>query len=614
MKKRFLYIISIMFIALYSLKAQNDVSFKTICKKQVSVGEQFQVSYELNGDGKDFRSPNFTNFEVIGGPFSSTSSSVQIINGSVTKTNTQTYSFHLRAIKEGNFSMPQASITVDKKRVTSEPCEINVVASNRSSTYSNNQNISNNSQTKDETREVFLEAVPSKRKVYIGEQILLTYRIYYTIPISQLSVSKSPSYSGFWTKDITDNNGTLQQSSVMRDGKQYNVATIQEIVLFPQKSGTLTIDPLDITCLAQIRQQKNRSQSYDPFEDFFGDVFGTSYTNVRKDIKSQPINIEVMPLPTANQPQSFKGAVGQFTFTSKIDKTELKVNEAFTLTLNVSGKGNIELLELPRPVFPPDFEVYDPKITTSIKDNALGLSGSKKAEYIVIPRVSGDFTLESTEFSYFNPSLKKYETLKSEPQIITVNKGEGSPNNNVVYTPGQSDIKYLGNDILHIKTANNKLSITGVTFYMSTLYIVILCIMALIFIAALIIFNRMVKLNKDQVLVKNKQATKVAKKRLNSAYNFLKTNNQNGFYEEFSQALWGYISDKLNIVRSQLSMETVKEIMLSKNIDENIVDEFIELLNSCEFARFAPGDPSKKMDELYHKGLELITKAEKLLK
>lgn len=614
MKNKLLNIMAIMFIAMYSLQAQSDVTFKTICKKQVSVGEQFQVSYELNGDGKDFRTPNFTNFEVIGGPFSSTSSSVQIINGSVTKTNTQTYSFHLRAIKEGRFTMPQASITVDRKRITSEPCEINVVASsNGSSSLSGSGNISNNSQTNDNAKEIFMEAVPSKKKVYIGEQLMLTYRLFYTIPISQLSVSKSPSYSGFWTKDVTSNNGTLQQSSIMRDGKQYNVSTLQEMVLFPQKSGTLTIDPLDITCLAQIRQQRNRSQTYDPFEDFFGDVFGTSYTNVKKEIKSQPINIEVMPLPTANKPQSFKGAVGQFTFTSKIDKKELNVNEAFTLTLTVSGKGNIELLELPKPSFPPDFEVYDPKITLSVKDNALGISGSKKAEYIVIPRVSGDFTLDEIEFSYFNTSLERYETLKSETEQIKVNKIEGNSGNNIVYTPGQADIKYLGSDILHINTSN-KLNITGVTFYMSTTYIIMLCIMFATFVTTLVIFKRRVQLNKNQVLKRNKQATKTAKKRLNNAYNFLKTNNQNSFYEELSQALWGYISDKLNIVRSQLSMETVKEMMLNKNVSEDIVNEFIELLNNCEFARFAPGDPNKKMEDLYQKGIEIITKSEKILK
>lgn len=611
MKTRIIYIVALLMASIQLLDAQSDVSFKTICKKQVSVGEQFQVSYELNGDGKDFKSPNFTNFEIIGGPFTSTSSSVQIINGSVSRTNTQTFSFHLRAIKEGVFTIPSASITVDRKKITSEPCEINVTASATSSgNYSNNTSNSTNNNNK---KEVFLKATPNKKKVYQGEQILLTYNIYYTIPISQLSVSKSPSYSGFWTKDISDNDGSLQQSSTIIDGQPYNVATIKEMVLFPQKAGELTIEPLELSCLAQIRQQRQRTNTYDPFEDFFGDVLGTSYTNVRKEIKSQPITIEVLPLPTANKPNSFNGAVGQFTFTSKIDKNELKVNEAFTLTLTVSGKGNIELLELPKPILPPDFEVYDPKISTTVKNNALGIYGSKKAEYIIIPRVSGDFTLDDIEFSYFNPTLKKYETLKSDIHAIQVQKGESSTSS-AIYTPGQADIKYLGSDIRHINVNDNDLNITGVNFFMSTTYIIIIAGMIVIFVVVLVIYKKVNKFNKNQALVKNKQATKVAKKRLNNAHKYMISNEQNSFYEEFSQALWGYISDKLNIVRSQLSMDSVREIMLSKEVSEDIVNEFVELLNNCEYARFAPGDANKKMDELYQKGIELITKAEKHLK
>lgn len=611
MKTRIIYIVALLMASIQLLDAQSDVSFKTICKKQVSVGEQFQVSYELNGDGKDFKSPNFTNFEIIGGPFTSTSSSVQIINGSVSRTNTQTFSFHLRAIKEGVFTIPSASITVDRKKITSEPCEINVTASATSSgNYNNNTSNSTNNSSK---KEVFLKATPNKKKVYQGEQILLTYNIYYTIPISQLSVSKSPSYSGFWTKDISDNDGSLQQSSTIIDGQPYNVATIKEMVLFPQKAGELTIEPLELSCLAQIRQQRQRTNTYDPFEDFFGDVLGTSYTNVRKEIKSQPITIEVLPLPTANKPNSFNGAVGQFTFTSKIDKNELKVNEAFTLTLTVSGKGNIELLELPKPILPPDFEVYDPKISTTVKNNALGIYGSKKAEYIIIPRVSGDFTLDDIEFSYFNPTLKKYETLKSDIHAIQVQKGESSTSS-AIYTPGQADIKYLGSDIRHINVNDNDLNITGVNFFMSTTYIIIIAGMIVIFVVVLVIYKKVNKFNKNQALVKNKQATKVAKKRLNNAHKYMISNEQNSFYEEFSQALWGYISDKLNIVRSQLSMDSVREIMLNKEVSEDIVNEFVELLNNCEYARFAPGDANKKMDELYQKGIELITKAEKHLK
>lgn len=612
MKRKLLYIVAFLLVSIYSLEAQTDVKFRTICKKQVAVGEQFQVSYELNGDGNDFKAPNFTNFEIMGGPYTSTSSSVQIINGSVSKTNTQTFSYHLRAIKAGTYTVPSASITVDNKKITSEPCEITVTASSSGSSSYNNAN-NTQSNTSIGNKNIYLEAIPNKKKVYLGEQILLTYRILYNIPISQLSVSKQPSYSGFWTKDITDNNGSLQQSSIVVNGQQYNVATIQEIVMFPQKTGNLIIDPLDITCLAQVKQERNRSYGYDPFDDFFNDVMGSSYKSVKKDIKSQPITIEVEPLPTSNKPSSFKGAVGQFTFTSKIDKNELKVNEAFTLTLTVSGKGNIELLELPQPVFPPDFEVYDPKINTSVKNNAQGIYGNKSAEYIIIPRVSGDFTLNDIEFSYFNTSSKKYETLKSDIHTIQVQKGSGS-NNSVVYTPGQADIKYLGSDIRHINTSNNKLSITGFVFFASNGYFAIIILMTIIFIAVLIINKKINKFNSNKVLVKNRKATKIAKKRFKNAHNHLVTNNQNRFYEEFSQAVWGYISDKLNIPLSQLSMDSVREIMTNRNVPEDIVNEFVDLLNTCEFARFAPGDANKKMDDLYQKGIELITKAEKLLK
>lgn len=598
--------ILLFFMTVFALNAQDEVSFKVICKKQVVVGEQFQVSYELNGDGKNFEAPNFNNFEIVGGPFSSSSSSVQIINGSVTKTNTHTYSFYLRAIKEGKYTIPAATVTVNKKKVQSTTAAIEVVKDNNVTASGTTGG------TATSKKDAFLEAVPNKLSAYIGEQIILTYKIYYTIPISNLSISKAPSYSGFWTKDITENNGVLQQSSIIRDGQEYHVATIQEIVLIPQKAGTLTIDPLDISCIAQIRQNNQQQKGYDPFENFFGDIMGTSYTNVKKDMKSQPIDIEVKALPTKDKPESFKGAVGQFTFTSKIDKTEMKSNDAFTVTYTVSGKGNIELLDLPRPNFPADFEVYDPKITTNTQNNSYGLSGVKKAEYVVIPRVSGDFTLNPTEFSYFDPSKNKYVTLESDKYELKVERSAGEGSSGIIYAGGQEAIKVVGSDINHIITVGN-LHKEGKLLFASPLYFIIMAAMIALCALAFIIYKRVNKFNQNQVLVRNKKATKIAKKRLQNAYSYLKIKDQNHFYEELSQALWGYISDKLNISRSQLSMDTVREIMNSKNVPEDIVNQFIELLNSCEFARFAPGDPDKKMDDLYQKGIEVITKAEKNL-
>lgn len=606
MKRIGLFLLCLM--ALYPLWAQNDVSFKVICKKQVSVGEQFQVSYELTGEGKNFEAPNFTNFEIVGGPFSSSSSSVQIINGSVTKSTINTHSFYLRAIKEGTYTIPAATITVNRQKVKSTTADIVVVKGNNAA-ISNNSNSGSASNTTD----VFLEATLNKNSAYLGEQIILTYKIYYTVPITNLAISKAPSYSGFWTKDITDNNGVLQQSSIIKNGKEYRVATAQEIVLIPQKAGTLTIDPLSISCVAQIKTERQHQRSQDPFDSFFGDIMGTSYTNVKKELTSQPIEVEVKALPTADKPESFKGAVGQFTFTSKIDKTEMKAHDdAFTVTYTVSGKGNIELLELPKPNFPPDLDDYEPKINTTTKNNSYGLSGTKKAEYIVIPRASGNFTLKPVEFSYFDPSKKKYVTLTSEQYELNVERSANESTGQIIYGGGQEAIKVLGRDINHIMT-NGKLAKNNGPLFASTLYFIILGIMLAIFTVAFIINKRINKFNQNQVLVRNKKATKIAKKRLQNAYNYLKIKDQSHFYEELSQALWGYISDKLNISRSQLSMDTVRETMTSKNVPEDIVNQFIELLNNCEFARFAPGDPGKKMEDLYHKGLDVITKAEKNL-
>lgn len=612
MRKIFIAIIAILLNV--TAFGQDDSVFNVICKRQVMVGEQFNVSYELDGNGSNFVAPNFVDFEVLGGPFSSSSSSVQIINGSITKSNKTTYSFYLRALKEGTFKIPAATITIDKKKVKSTTMDITVVPGSGNAAYAGSpRNGDNGSSQSVDLGDVFVEAIPNKKTAYIGEQILLTYKIYFTIPISQLSVSKSPSYAGFWTKDITDNNGSLQQSSIVRDGKQYAVATVQEIVLIPQKAGTLTVDPLDINCIAQVRRQRERQRSNDPFEDFFGDVMGSSYTNVKKEIKSQPINIEVRQLPVAERPDSFKGAVGQFTFTSSIDKTEMKSNDAFTVTYTVSGKGNIELLEMPKPVFPPDFEVYDPKITTTTKNNSYGISGTKKAEYVVIPRVSGNFKLSQTVFSYFDPVKGRYVTLPSEEYDINVAKSANEGGSGIIYAGGQESIKVIGTDIRHIMTETKLHKFSG-TFFATPLYFILAALIFALFVSALIIHDKVNKFNKNEVLVRNKKATKTAKKRLQRAYNYLKINDQNHFYEEYAQALWGYISDKLNITRSQLSMDTVKEMMFGKNAPEDIVNQFIELLNSCEFARFAPGDPGKKMDELYQKGIDVISKAERVLK
>lgn len=614
--RRVLLILMMLPLALWAQEA----SIKVSAKKQVVVGEQFRVVFEINADGKKFSAPSFEGFAVVGGPFNSTSSSVQIVNGSMSRTVTNSYTYVLRAEKEGNFTIGSATCTVDREQIQSEPYTITVVAGDPNATantgggsgqqHSGGQQNVNDPQVSG--KDLFLKVTPSKKTVYVGEPLTLIYKLYTRVPVSQLSMSKVPSYGGFWTKEANDN-GTYKQSSEMVNGVEYTTAEIRKVVLIPQKSGRMSIEPMGVECMAQIQTQRSSRPSNDPFEAFFNDpFFSRSYTNVQKNIESSTLAIDVKPLPADGKPASFSGAVGNYNFSASIDRDALSANEAITMTLTVSGSGNIELLNFPVPVFPPDFEVYDPKITSSVDFSSQGLTGTKKAEYLIIPRRAGNFTIPPVEFSYFNPSKEAYTTLSSQPMNINVAKGSGGEGGEGgLYTSDQEGIRYLGSDIRHIRTDKSGLRPVGTQFFASVTYYLILAAMLVVFLIvwALVAKNRQFK--QDTLRVRNKQATKVARGRLKNAYTYLKNNDQGHFYEEMSQALWGYISDKLGIERSVLSMDTVKAAMTGKGMAESLADEFVDTLNTCEFARFAPGDAASKMQELYDKGLEVIMKVEK---
>ena len=610
-----------------ALWAQDDDPRLTVsAKKQVMVGERFQVVFEANAEGRGFTAPSFEGFNVVGGPFTSTSSSISMTGAGVTRTVRNTYTYALQAYQEGTFHIGAASMTVGGNKITSEPFEIKVVPDDGSNGggaggYSGGGSGQSQSQQSSSDPEVsgkdlYLKVVPSKKSVYVGEQLVLTYKLYTRVPVSSLSVEKMPSYAGFWTKDISDNNGgTLRQSSEYINGVEYTVAEIQKMVIVPQRSGSLTLDPMSIECVAQIRTESNR-RSNDPFDVFFNDpFFNRNIKNVQKQLSSSSLTIDVKNLPVADKPASFAGAVGNYTFKSEIDKTELSTNDAFTLTYTVSGQGNVELLQMPTPVFPPDFEVYDPKITTSVDHNAQGLTGTKKAEYLVIPRRAGSFNIAAAEFSYFNPATGAYQTLTSDAYSLNVQKGKDSDSDggSGIYASNQEDIKYLGSDIRHIKRDDAKLRPMHATFFGSATYFVALLGLLLLFIILLLVLKKREQLTQDTAANRNRKADKVARGRLKNALQYLKAKDQEKFYVEMSQALWGYIADKTGIERSKLSMDMVSEAMHAKNVPDDLTQQFVDTLNSCEFARFAPGNAEEKMDELYQKGIEVISKAEKVL-
>ena len=605
------------------LWAQDAPTLTVSAKKQVVVGERFQVVFEANGEGRNFQAPAFEGFNVVGGPFTSSSSSIQMINGSVTRSTSNSYTYALQATREGTFRIGSASVTIDGNKVSSEPYEIKVLpddgsyaASGGGSGASSGQGQpqQNTSDPQVSGKDLFLRCIPSKKSVCVGDQIVLVYKLYTKVPVSSVSVSKMPSYAGFWTKVLSDNSGKLKQSSEYINGIEYTTAEIQRVVIVPQRSGKLTIDPMTMECVAQIRTERRNRRSMDPFEAFFNDpFFNNSITNVQKELSSQSLSIDVKALPENGKPASFAGAVGNYKFTSSIDKTELSTNEAVTVTLTVSGTGNIELLQMPEPVFPPDFEVYDPKITTSTDATSQGMTGTKKAEYLAIPRRAGSFSIPSVEFSYFNPGTESYQTLQSESYELSVSKGKESDGDGGVYASNQEDIKYLGSDVRHIMNDGAQLKPKHSTFFASSIYFAILLGLLVVFVALLFILKKRADLAKDTAANRNRKADKVARGRLKNAYQYLKAKDQEKFYVEMSQALWGYIADKLGIERSKLSMETVSETMKGKNVPDELTQQFVDTLNYCEFARFAPGSAEEKMDDLYQRGIEVISKAEKVI-
>lgn len=621
MRKR---IILFLMLAPLWLWAQDDPTLTVSAKKQVMVGERFQVVFEANAEGKNFSAPSFEGFTVVGGPFTSTSSSFQMVNGSMSHSVKCTYTFALQAYKEGTFHVGSASLNVKGTKVTSEPFDIKVIPDDGShaapsgggDAAGQGRSQQNTNDPQVSGKDLFLNVIPSKKSVYVGDQVVLTYKIYTKVPVSSLSVERMPSYAGFWTKDVSDNSNSLRQNSEYINGIEYTTAEVQKTVIVPQRAGKLTIDPMIIECVAQVRTESNRQRSMDPFEAFFNDpFFNRNIVNVKKELTSQTLTLEVKSLPENGKPASFAGAVGNYNFKSEIDKTELSTNEAFTLTLTVSGTGNVELLQMPTPVFPPDFEVYDPKVTTSVNPTSNGLSGTKKAEFLVIPRRAGSFTIPAVEFSYFNPANETYQTLQSEPYEIKVEKGAGSDDGGGggIYASNQEDIKYLGSDIRHIMTGDAHLKPMHTFFFGSAAYFVVLLVLLALFVILLFVLKKREQMSKDTAANRNRKADKVARVRLKNAYQYLKAKDQEKFYVEMSQALWGYIADKLGIERSKLSMDTVNETMKSKNVPDELTKQFIDTLNSCEFARFAPSSAEEKMDDLYQRGIDVISKAEKVL-
>ena len=588
--------------------ADEKITFTAAAPEVVVSGDQFRLTFTVNSQKvRDFRAPNIKGFDVLMGPSRSTQSSTQIINGNVTSTSTITFTYILMAEKEGTYSIPGAMIVADGKSYTSNSVNVKVLPPDQSAGSQNNNTRSSRNQVnsgKITDKELFITATASKTNVYEQEAILLTYKIYTQVNLTQLH-GDMPDLKGFHTQEV-ELPSQKQWLLEHYNGKNYNTTVYSQYVLFPQQSGKLEIP--SITFEGTISQLV---ASDDPFDAFFNG--GSNYVNVKKNIVTPKVAINVKELPTG-KPANFSGGVGEFTLSSSINTQELKTNDAITIKLVISGTGNMKLINTPEIGFPQDFEIYDPKVENNFNLTRDGLTGSKVIEYLAIPRHAGTYTIPPVEFAYFDLKNQSYKTLKTEPYTINVAKGEGNSDQVVANFTSKEDLKVLGKDIRYIKTGDTQLKPKNDFYFGSTSYYMWYLIPLALFITFMIIYRKQALENANVAKVKTKKANKVATKRMKIAGKLLAEKKNEAFYDEVLKAMWGYIGDKMSIPVSQLSKDNIEEELIQHNVSEDLIKDFINTLNECEFARYAPGNQSEAMDNVYSSAIDVISKMENSIK
>ncbi|NDW12944.1 protein BatD [Bacteroides sp. 214] len=593
------------------------ITFTASAPDVVAVGDQFRLAYTVSSQKvKDFRAPgSIDGFDILMGPSRSQQSSTSIINGSMTSTSSITYTYILSANKEGEFSIPAATIVAEGETLISNAVKIKVIPADQGGTTSGSSN-NNNSRSNTgsassassgntvSNEDLFITATAAKTNVYEQEAFLLTYKIYTLVDLRSFDNVKLPDFKGFHSQEVELSSNQKWQLEHYK-GRNYHTTVYRQFVLFPQHGGELTIEParFDASIAKVIRDR-------DPFDAFFNG--GSNYVEIKKTINTPKITVNVSSLPS--KPAGFSGGVGDFNITSSINTQELKTNEAITLKLVISGTGNMKLISNPVVEFPPSFETYEPKVDNKVRLTSNGLTGNKVIEYLAIARHAGEYTIPAIKFSYFDLKSKSYKTLTTEEYKINVEKGAGNAEQVIANFTNKEELKILGEDIRFIKMNDVTFRPKGEFFYNSLHYWLYFILPALAFIAFFILHRKQVVENANVAKVKTKKANKVATKRLKLAGKLLNENKKDQFYDEVLKALWGYISDKLNIPVSKLSKDNIEEKLIKYGVNEEQTKEFLNALHECEFARFAPGDESQAMDKVYTTALNVISKIENSIK
>ena len=599
-----------------SIFGQN-ITFVGTTEKAVVVGQQFRVNYTLTTGGetgKDIRLPDSKDFDNIFGPtLSSQSSSTYIVNGKSSTQSTNVFTYILSAKNEGTYTIPSATIKIGNSEYKSNELTVKVLPPDQAANAAAaNANAGNSDQQGGQpsssgvsSDDVFVRVHVSKNSVYENEGFLVTFKLYALVDIAGFEGMKFPEYEGFVAQEI-EMPSNAQWDLENYNGRNYRTVVLKQTVLYPQHSGKITIPSGKFDVVARIRTQRRQRSFFDDFFDMTQDV--------KRALASNPVIIDVKPLPEG-KPASFTGAVGDYKMTSSISTNQLKTNNAVTVKVVISGNGNVKLVKNPEITFPNDFDTMDPVVTNNTKVSPSGVNGSKTIEYNAIPRYAGDFSIPKSEFSYFDLKTGTYKILTTDAYQLHVEQGEAGSATNmpVVNASNKEDIRFLGKDIRYIKT-NLTHFYKGDFFFGTFRYLLFYIVPALLFLIFFRIYRTQAAQNANIALVRTKKANKVASKRLKTVVKYLKENKTELFYDETLRAVWGYLSDKLNIPVSTLTKDNVDANLMKYGAAESLISEFRNILDTAEFARFAPAQATGKMDELYEATVQAIDKMENTIK
>ena len=598
MKKAYILLLFVM-VCVLTVNAQ---VISVSAPSKVSAGENFRLSFTINTDDvDDFRAGSIpSGLEVIAGPYTSQQSSYQIVNGHTSRSSSITFTYTLYADKPGTYTVSGAKARVGGKTIASHHVIIKVGAGSRHGNGAPQMHEDAeprmSSSGKISANDLFVKVSASKRRVCEQEPVLLTYKVYTLVDLTSLD-GKMPDLKGFHTQEVP----LPQQKSFHLEkvnGKNYRCVTWSQYVMFPQMTGKLSIP--SITFKGIVVQRNN---SVDPFEAFFNG--GSGYVEVKRNIVAPGIDIQVDPLP--KRPVDFSGGVGHFTISAQLNHKTVKEGEPLTLRVVVGGIGNLKLIKQPVVDFPKDFDRYDPKVSDKTKLTANGIEGNMIYDYLVVPRNRGDYTVPAVSLTYYDTSTNSYKTIKTQPLQVKIEKGDGNKTTVDDFSDQPKDIK-------PIKTSDEDVVGVYTSFVGSGSYWLWLVLPFVVFVAVLVVFRKRALDSANIVASKQKRATKVATKRLKTAYRLMKAGRSGEFYDEVLRALWGYVGDRMNMPVESLSRENVVEAFEARNVQKETTEKFVHALDECEFERYSPGDPAGNMNKTYESAMIAIMDIENTIK